>query len=139
MDVHGNADQNKRHVHWYGCHNGLNQAWSYDLKGFNYPAYPLADGVKFQIRSKMEGNKALFWSEHIGGEKYRLRIQAHDPENEKQWWFFDSRTHTVRPLLKKDFVLANDKGHGFSIGVAATIRQYNGDITEKTKWFNGAH
>jgi hypothetical protein len=68
LDVHGGSNTNNRHVHWYKCHKKLNQAWYTDRKGFNYPTYPLKNGVKFQIRSRMEGNKALFWNEHIGGK-----------------------------------------------------------------------
>jgi hypothetical protein len=86
----------------------------------------------------MKGNKALFWAEHIGGHQYRLRIQAHDPENKKQWFIFDSRTRTVRPILKKDYALANQRGTGFRINVAATVRKYTGDNTEKTRWYTGS-
>jgi len=138
LDVHGNSDSNRRHVHWYKCHKGLNQAWLIDRKGFNYPDYPLANGVKFQIRSRMKGNKALFWKEHIGGGQYRLRIQAHDPENKRQWWFFDSRTRTVRPLLRRDYALANQRGYKFRINVAATVRKYTGETYEKTRWYTGS-
>ena len=138
LDVHGGYDHNQRHVIFWACHNGLNQAWITERKGNKYPAYPLADNVKFQIRSKMQGGKALFWSENIGDDQFRLRIQGHDPENEKQWWTFDSRTKTIRPLLKKDFVLANQKGKGFAIDVAVVIRKYTGDQTEKIRWISGS-
>ena len=138
LDVHGNSDTNRRHVHWYKCTNGLNQGWMIDRKGYNYPDYPLANGVKFQIRSRMQGNKALFWKEHIGGHQYRLRIQAHDPENKNQWWVFDSRTRTVRPLLKRTYCLANRKGYKFRINVPVVIRKYAGDNTDKTRWYTGS-
>lgn len=31
-----------------------------------YPAYPLRDGIKFQIKSRMSGNRAIYWRNHIG-------------------------------------------------------------------------
>ena len=37
LDVHGGHNQNKRHVHWYKCHNGKNQAWRIDRHGYRYP------------------------------------------------------------------------------------------------------
>jgi hypothetical protein len=57
----------------------------------------------------MQGGKALFWHDQLGGNEYMLRIQNHAPYNEKQWWFFDKRSRTIRPVLKKDFALSHRK------------------------------
>jgi hypothetical protein len=53
-----------------------------------------------------------------------LRIIDSNPLNKKQWWFYDSRTRTVRPESRRNFVLANQLGSGFKKGVAAVIRPY---------------
>jgi phage terminase Nu1 subunit (DNA packaging protein) len=109
LDVAG-GDRHHAHTHWYPCHNGLNQAWYLDQVGIRYPAQPLRDGVRFQIKSRMAGNKALIYWEHIGGHQYRLRIQENNPMNNKQWWVFDSRTKTVRAWKNRAFVIANQRG-----------------------------
>jgi hypothetical protein len=137
LDVAG-SDVHRRHVHFHRCHGGANQGWTYDRKGFNYPKYPLGNGVKFQIRSRMTGNKALYVAEHIGGHQYRLRIQAHDPENRNQWFVFDSRTNTIRPITRRSYSISNQRGYGFRINVAAVVRQYRGDTTEKIRWYSGS-
>lgn len=74
LDVHGGHDHENRYTIWYKCHNGANQKWRIDTKGVSYPMQPLASGVKFQIRSRMAENRALYAAEHIGGNQYRLRI-----------------------------------------------------------------
>jgi hypothetical protein len=30
LDVHGGHNHENRHIHWWNCHNGLNQAWRID-------------------------------------------------------------------------------------------------------------
>ena len=72
--MHGGHDHQNRHVIFYNCHNGANQGWSIDTtlpKEVQYPPYPLGDGVKFQIKSRMTGNRALFWKNDIGGSQFR--------------------------------------------------------------------
>jgi hypothetical protein len=138
LDVHGNSDSQHRHVIWYKCHNGRNQGWYIDRKGYNYPKYPLRNGVKFQIRSRMSSHRSLFWHEHIGGNQFRLRIRDHDPENNRQWFVFDSRTNTIRALARRNYAIANQRGQGFRIGVAATIQPYSGLNTQKIRWYNGS-
>jgi hypothetical protein len=138
LDVHGNSDSQHRHVHWYKCHNGRNQGWWIDRKGFNYPKQPIANGVRFQIRSRMATHKSLFWHEHIGSNQFRLRIHWHNPYNSRQWFVFDSRTNTIRAWKKRGFAIANQLNTQFRIGVAATIRPYRGTTYEKIRWYSGA-
>lgn len=47
LDVHGNSNAHNRHVHWYSCHNGLNQGWTLDTKDVHFPKYPLKNGTPF--------------------------------------------------------------------------------------------
>lgn len=139
LNVQSDYDAHHRYVMFYKCQKRKGSGWHITTKGYNYPKYPLANGVKFQIRSRMHGNKALFWWEHIGGHQYRTRIQAHDPTNKRQWWTFDSRTRTVRPILRRNYVLANQRGVQFRINYAAVIRVYKGsDNTVQTRWYNGS-
>ena len=140
LNVQSNYDAHLRYVMFYKCKKNMwGSGWLITTRGYNYPKYPLSDGVKFQIRSRMHGNKALFWHEHIGGYQYRLRIQAHDPVNKRQWWIFNSRTRTIRPILRRNYVLANQRGVGFRINYAAVIRVYKGqDNTVQTRWYKGS-
>lgn len=57
----GNSHQ--AYTHWYKCSSNAGQSWIIDTKGYEYPKQPLGDGVKFQIRTRMQGGKALFWAE----------------------------------------------------------------------------
>jgi len=110
LDVHGNSNTHRRHVHWYKCHKGLNQAWYVDQKGYNYPGQPLASGVRFQIKSKMTGNRALYYAEHVGSYQYRLRSQDNNPSDKKQWFTFDKRTQSIRAFYRREFCLGNKIG-----------------------------
>lgn len=110
LDVHGKSNTNNRHLHWYKCHNGDNQAWYIDTKGINYGKHPLGSGVKFQIRSRMKESRPLYMAEHIGSNQWRLRIQDHNPVDKRQWFVFDARTNTVRSHSKRGYVLANQLG-----------------------------
>jgi hypothetical protein len=139
LDVHGGADQNMRYTIFYGCHNGLNQAWIIDTKATEFPQYPLGDGIKFQIKSRMAGHRALFMAEDIGGNQLRLRIQDNNPDDVRQWFVFDSRTRTIRSHSKRNLVLANQKGQEYRIDVAATMRPFSGEVYEMSKWISGKY
>jgi hypothetical protein len=54
-------------VKWYDCTSHAGHGWTLDQKGVSYPAYPLKDGVKFQIKTQMNSKRALIYSENIGG------------------------------------------------------------------------
>jgi hypothetical protein len=81
LDVHGKSNTHKRHVIFYNCHNGLNQAWFIDQRGPLYRRQPFGDGIKFQLRTKMGSARSLFWHNHIGGNQFMLRIHGHEPFN----------------------------------------------------------
>jgi len=110
--------------------------WYVDPKATNMPRYPLRDALKFQIKSTMKTNRALFYSEHIGGQQYRLRIQNNNPDDKKQWWSFDMRTRTVRCFYRRGFALSNQKGQAYKIGVAAVARQFTGEVYQRIKWID---
>jgi len=107
LDVHGARNTNNRHVIFHKCHNGANQGWKIDQESWRYTRNPLSDGVKFQIKTQMKSHRALFWKEHIGGYQYRLRIRNNNPENNRQWFIFNRRTHTIRALAKRNYALSN--------------------------------
>ena len=139
LDVHGGHNSNHRHVIWWQCHNGANQGWYIDRVGYRYPRYPLADGVKFQIKSRMPGNRALFWREHIGSNQYRLRIRDNNPENNRQWWTFDDRTKTIRAWARRNYVIANRQGYRFRINVPVTARPYRNENYQRIRWYGGRY
>ena len=89
LDVYGNQDTDDNHVIYWNCHNGLNQAWRIDQKEKRWPKQPLEDGVKFQLRSRMDGGRALYYAEEITPGQHRLRIRDSMPFDSKQWWVFD--------------------------------------------------
>jgi hypothetical protein len=116
----------------------LNQAWFIDQKGAAYYKQPFADGVKFQIRSNMGNSRSLFWHSHIGGNQYILRIQDHQPFNQKQWWIFDRRTKTIRPTSRRNYSISNRQGKGFKIKEYAVIRQYIKESYQRLSFFPGS-
>jgi hypothetical protein len=138
LDVHGKSDTHNRHCTFWNCHNGLNQAWLIDRKGIKYNRYPLKDGILFQIKSAMKGRRALKMHEHIGGGQFRLRIQNNNAKDNKQWFVFDWRSKTIRASSNRKLVLANQKGTGFRIGVAATVRPYLNSYYQRSHWFGGS-
>jgi len=138
LDVHGNSDSERRHVHWWSCHNGANQGWSIDKKVYKmkYPPYPLRDGIKFQIKSRMTGNRALFWKNHIGGNQYRTYIQDNNPMDNRQWFTFDWRTKTIRAYARRGYALSGRIGGRFRRGQFVVIRPYKGTTDQKIMWYN---
>lgn len=63
LDVVGNSDSHNRHTQWYKCHNGLNQGWLIDRKGYNYPVFPIRSGVRFQIKIRMKYTRPIYWAQ----------------------------------------------------------------------------
>lgn len=47
LDVAGGKNADQQHVIWWNCHNGLNQAWKLERRGFTYSRNPLNDGIRF--------------------------------------------------------------------------------------------
>ena len=68
LDVHGGKNDDHRHVIFWNCHKGVNQAWWVDPKEKTWPKQPLKDGTKFLLRSRMKGGRALYKGEDIGGQ-----------------------------------------------------------------------
>jgi len=139
LDVYAGRDIHNYHLHWWRCHNGISQQWYIDQKGYNYPKQPLASGVKFQIKSKMRGNRAVKYHEHIGNHQYRLRLQDNDPSDKRQWWTFDARTQTIRSFYVRHFCIGNQLGQGFIHDRAVNARPYKGRNQDKIRWYNGPH
>lgn len=132
LDVHGGSNTHNRHLHWYKCHNGLNQAWTFDTKGIKYPAYPLKDGVKFQIKTKMSSKRPI---SNISGT---VRLVDNDPFDNRQYWIFDSRTHTIRSYKTRSFALSVRKGHNFNKGAHAVSRRFVKESNQYMQWHEGA-
>jgi hypothetical protein len=79
LDVWGGRNLNNQHLTWWTCHNGVNQAWFTDQKEMIFKKYPIRDGRKFQIKTRMNENRALFWHEAIAANQFRLRIRDTNP------------------------------------------------------------
>lgn len=105
LDVWAVKDKQHQPLTFWHCHDGANQGFTLDTKGVEFPAYPLKDGVFFQIKTQMKSRRALRYSENLGGHQYRLRIQDNDPYNIHQWWTFDTRTRTIRPKANLKFAI----------------------------------
>lgn len=132
LDVHGGKDEQHRHAIWYKCHDGKNQAWRIDTEGINYPAYPLKDGVKFQIRTKMASRRPLFFE-----DSGQIRIIDNDPFNVRTWWVFDTRTKTIRNVKDRNRVLSVQKGRDFANGAWANARKWEEQSDQFMKWIEG--
>jgi len=125
------------YIRIFPCTGAANQAWFYDDKKAVFPTQPLVDGAKFQIKSRMLGNKALFWYEHLGSNQYNLRIRTNDPEQENQWWTFDSRTHTIRAWNKRTYAISTIHGN-LAHGQNAVLKPYTGQKNEIATWHAGS-
>jgi hypothetical protein len=106
--LHARGDSHNQVVVWYNCNTSKNQGWRTDQTKFIYPRQPFNDGVKFQIRSRMRGGKAVFYREHIGGNRFRLRIHQWNPEDRRQWFTFDRRTLSIRSFYKRGHAISPD-------------------------------
>jgi len=113
LDVDGQHNVHNRHIIFWECHDGANQGWWLDTKDVYYHKYPLNDNVKFQIKTKGVGNRALFYHEHIGSNQYLLRVRDDDPGDILQWWVFDWRTKTVRAMGNKNLAISVQLGGNF--------------------------
>jgi len=110
LAVQANSNTDNRYVIFYNCNNNLSQGWRLDQRGEIMTKQPLADGRKFQIRSKMSGARAIEVREHIGAYQYRLRMRTYFPANDKQWFFFDRRSRTIRSQWRKNYAISNRRG-----------------------------
>lgn len=87
LDVDGQANHQHRHVIFWTCDPRTSQQWILDRTGVAYPHPPFyPTGHKFQLKTKMAGNRALFLSGDIGNHQYLLRIHTNDPHDVKQWF-----------------------------------------------------
>lgn len=107
LTPHSWANNNGHPLTWWWAKNHAGQKWRIDRQGLNLPKYPIGNGILFQIKSRMAGNRALFWHEHIGGGQYRLRIRNNASYNDRQWFVFDSRTQTIRASADRRLALSN--------------------------------
>lgn len=138
LQTYGNSGNENYHLVFYVCGTAPGQAWFLDQKEVKFKAFPVKDNEPFQIKTKMKSRRALFWNEDIGQSQYRLRIQDNDPYNNRQWWFFDHRTHTIRANADKNKVISVQIGGHFNgNGFHAVVRDYkDGDILQKVNWYD---
>lgn len=138
LDVHGGVNSHSRHVIFWACHNGANQGWYIDQKESEFSQYPLTDGTRFQIKSKMPGNRAVSLAEPYDVSQARLRIRDSDPFDLNQWWVFDWRTKTIRSASNLKNVISlpiiND---WHSNGLNAVVREFKNEAQQQMGWFNG--
>lgn len=140
LDVHGKSNTDNRYTIFYNCHNGANQGWKLDQQREIATRQPLNDRVKFRIRTKMSGGRAITVTEHIGGHQYRLRIRKYFPADDKQSFFFDRRSKTIRSWTKKNYAISNQRGQFLRLNKAIVIRQYvPGDATQRIYYFGGSN
>jgi len=134
LDVHGNSNTNNRHVHWYKCHNGLNQAWYIDQRAVKYPAYPVRDGLRFAIRTKM--SSAGRAAQYVGGY---IKLIDFDPSNKEQIFTFDTRTRTVRQYYRRSYVISAQSSNYYRNGMYARLTSWNRNRSDqRMRWFNGS-
>jgi hypothetical protein len=112
LDVWRGQNRNGQPVTFWNCHNGANQGWglqhinilkSRGIKG----RYPVKDGVKFMLRSRMPGGKMIIYHSHVGRGQYVLRIANFNTNDKRAYWVFDSRTRTIRVASHRGLVISN--------------------------------
>ena len=125
IDSSGGRNTKDNKIIVWSCHRGGNQQWSIvaPSKRFSAKASGIKQNTKFQIVTKLAGNKVLFYNEHIGGGQYRLRIRA--PKGDRrEWWIYDFGTRSIRLAADKKFAISNQSGVGLSKGKALVMRKY---------------
>ena len=137
LDIAGARNTENMHLIFWNCHNGLNQAWYVDTNDKKVASYPKKDGRKFQIRTHLRSKRAIFWHERWAGNQYRLRIRDSNPENNRQWFIFDSRTNTIRAHAKRNYVISNQAGQRNRIGRPAVIRPFRKQADQMQVWGKG--
>jgi hypothetical protein len=100
---------------------------------------PVKNGVKFILKSAMKSRRQIFWNEHLGNNEYKLRIQNANPNNQRAWFVVDSRTRTIRPSEKPDYVISNRIGQGFGRGKQAVVRPWRGEDAQMLSFYSGMH
>jgi len=85
----------------------------------------------------MASFRALYFDEDMGGSQYRLRIRNDNHKNNRQWWIFDSRTHTIRAFSNKNLAISNQNGQAFKINVAAVVRPYKNEVYQRLSYYSG--
>ena len=67
-----------------------------------------------------------------------MRIRNNQPKNNRQWFVFDKRSRTIRAWSSRNMVIANQKGYKFSVGAAATVRNFDtNEVYQKIAFFGG--
>lgn len=128
LDVSGGANRDNAKIHWWNCHNGLNQAWYTDLRGMTPVRNPVRDGIRMQIKSRMGGNRALFYERNIGRGQFMLRIRNNTPRDNRQWFVFDSRTRSIRVQTNRGLAISTMMGQGWRIGRYAVVRPFRNEM-----------
>jgi len=140
------TDSNNKHQHnhviWHKCLNQDGQGWYYDTTGTQYPKFPIKEGVKFQIKSKYEGHRALSYFEALDHQEHYVRVQDNNPYDKKQWWVYDGRTHTIRCHKQRTWALrirmhAFPDPNDFRNGQYAVVSPYRGQVREEMLWHEG--
>jgi len=95
--------------------------------------------MRFQIKARMAGNRAIRWHEHIGAHQFRLRIQNNNPYDSRQWFVFDWRTRSIRAWADRSKAMAIQIGgnNWYHNGYAAVVRPFRRDALQKMRWFEG--
>lgn len=108
LSMYGNNPGVNKYAAWMPCINnsGTNSMnWRLDRRGIRYPRYPVRDGRKFQIKSRLSKRRALIYYNRSGNQWY-LRIQNNNPYDIKQWWVFDWRTKSIRAAGNRSLVIS---------------------------------
>jgi len=123
---------------WKLCTRSASMNWRLDRRGVRYPRYPLRDGRKFQIKSRLSKRRALIYYNRSGHQWY-LRIQNNNPYNIKQWWVFDWRTKSIRAAGNISLVVSIQlNGRNWKYyNYYGVVRKYRGEQIQKVRWFNG--
>jgi len=97
----------------------------------------LNDTKKFQIRTVLQENRVITIWEHIGNNQYYLRLRDHLPGDKRQWFKFDHRTRTIRPITMLSHSLSNQAGYAYTINIPVVARPYTGERFQTTRWVAG--
>lgn len=134
MDVYWGKDKEQQPLIMYTCHNGWNQRFeaNYNTKKPMFISTGIIRDKPFMIRSRMHGNRVLFFDKPISKGQYGIAIRtAH--YDKREIFIFDAKTGHLRNAAYRNWVLAVQQGRN-NRGARLVLRKALHDPSQKWKY-----
>lgn len=141
-------NSNNNPLTFYKCSNRDASAWAISqiklIKVKDHETvdgrFPVRDGIKFMIRSKMGSEKRMLYAadKWDSNRARRLRIRDFDANVVTAYWVFDSRTNTIRSAHYKNWALSNERGQRYNINRQVVVRAYAREKYQQIRFYGGS-